>query len=160
MNVQTFNIVINQYGGDSKLEEEKINKMLNESIKSIAKIMENSQSNPNREKKIHKKVKIKARDLKDRPPRNKVRKVLSKTKKNKTVSLDSKEENKEKMDNLEIDLDNWEGDAKDAFNTFFDVPLKKLNLTEPRFNLKTKIHKISQKSQLLKQPPKPRLTVS
>ena len=41
-NVHTVNITINQYSESKPMEEDKINKMINESIKSIAKMIESS----------------------------------------------------------------------------------------------------------------------
>ena len=132
------NITINQYFNNKSIEEEKISKMINDSIKSIAKIIENSSKhkfeqkddycNPNSNKKIKG---IKRKDLKNRPPRQKMRKWWSKNKKHKTESIVSIEEKKESLPDINLNVDDWQADIYDPFNTFLDAPVNKLNLTDP-----------------------------
>ena len=94
-----MNITINQYAESKPMEEEKLSKMIHESIKSIAKIIESSSKTKKR------KIRKKPRDLRSRPPRQKVNRIKSKnTKKNKTVSLDGNDENKETIPNLDLHI--------------------------------------------------------
>mmetsp|Transcript_21982 Transcript_21982/g.19537 ORF Transcript_21982/g.19537 Transcript_21982/m.19537 type:complete len:129 (-) Transcript_21982:61-447(-) len=104
--------------------------MIHKSMKSIAKIMENSSNSKNK-----KDIK-KAGDLKNRPPRQKFFKIKSKnTKKNKTVSLDGNEEEKGNLPNLDLNIE-FKDNIVNALNTFLDVPSNKLNLTQPNIDLK------------------------
>lgn len=102
--------------------------MIHDSIKSIAMIIESSKEKKDRQdnKNIHKTKtrKVKKKDLKHRPPRKKVRKVVSENKKHKTVSFDEQEEQKDIMPNFDVNIGNWENDNYDAFNTFLEAPIK------------------------------------
>lgn len=162
--VHTVNITINQYTDNKGLEEKKISKMINDSLKSIAKIIENSSKDhkePNKpvRKELKKKKTLKRKDLKHRPPRRKANK-LSDNKKHKTLSPEEKEENKEVLQNLDLNVADWEAEVHDAFNTFLEAPINKLNLTEPKIDLKKANNKPVYRRDMLNVKPKPRMTLS
>ncbi|CAI2367155.1 unnamed protein product [Moneuplotes crassus] len=143
-NVNTVNIVINQYANNRPIEEEKISKIIHNSIKSIAKIIESS-SNDRKNPHLIKK------DLSMRPPRLKVRKIKKvkkkSTRKEKNFSVDGREEKKECNKDLDLNVELKENVA-DALNTIEENYKLKLNMSQPNIDIKGIIRKTDMKKDM------------
>ena len=139
--------------------------MINDSIKNIAKIIENSSKERNESRNWSKvaKPRPKLSKQKDRvlkPPRHK-KKTNSKTKKNKTVSIEENEEKKEHLPEIDFDVGRIDEIEINEFHTFMEVANKKLNLTEPNLNLKKRAkHKEKFNNNLANTVHKPRMAYS